>query len=581
MCYIIEYIACTYPTDWQELFHQSRERACKIRDYVQRKLSDLLISVRIPLQSAVKCTIIQVTKERQRKKGGRAVHRLKEIIREKMSESVKAVLPIIAIIVVLSFTIAPLPSAVLLSFLVGAVLLIAGMSLFNLGAETAMIPMGDEIGSFITKSRRLSVMIPISLLIGILITVAEPDLQVLANQVPTVPDAVLTISVAVGVGLFLVISLLRMLFSIALPHILLVCYALVFGLMAFVPKDFIAIAFDSGGVTTGPMTVPFIMAMGVGIASIRRDKHAAADSFGLVGLSSIGPVISVLILGLLYRPDGSDYVAPVIAQITDSREMWLQFTDISGGFAFYCKDTLLALGPIVLFFGVFQILGRRLNKRRLIRILAGIVYTYVGLVLFLTGVNVGFMPAGHLIGRSLAELANPWILIPISMVIGYFIVAAEPAVHVLKAQIEEISSGAISSKAVNISLSVGVMIALALAMVRLLTHLSILWFLIPGYAIAILLAFRTPKIFTAIAFDSGGVVSGPMATTFLLPLAIGVCSALGGDIVTEAFGVVAMIAMTPLLTIQIMGFIYKLRTGKGEENENLLDIPVDDVEIIE
>jgi hypothetical protein len=548
---------------------------------VQRKLSDLLISVRIPLQSAVKCTIIQVTKERQRKKGGRAVHRLKEIIREKMSESVKAVLPIIAIIVVLSFTIAPLPSAVLLSFLVGAVLLIAGMSLFNLGAETAMIPMGDEIGSFITKSRRLSVMIPISLLIGILITVAEPDLQVLANQVPTVPDAVLTISVAVGVGLFLVISLLRMLFSIALPHILLVCYALVFGLMAFVPKDFIAIAFDSGGVTTGPMTVPFIMAMGVGIASIRRDKHAAADSFGLVGLSSIGPVISVLILGLLYRPDGSDYVAPVIAQITDSREMWLQFTDISGGFAFYCKDTLLALGPIVLFFGVFQILGRRLNKRRLIRILAGIVYTYVGLVLFLTGVNVGFMPAGHLIGRSLAELANPWILIPISMVIGYFIVAAEPAVHVLKAQIEEISSGAISSKAVNISLSVGVMIALALAMVRLLTHLSILWFLIPGYAIAILLAFRTPKIFTAIAFDSGGVVSGPMATTFLLPLAIGVCSALGGDIVTEAFGVVAMIAMTPLLTIQIMGFIYKLRTGKGEENENLLDIPVDDVEIIE
>ncbi|MDR3345442.1 MAG: DUF1538 domain-containing protein [Oscillospiraceae bacterium] len=509
------------------------------------------------------------------------MHRLKEIIREKMSESVKAVLPIIAIIVVLSFTIAPLPSAVLLSFLVGAVLLIAGMSLFNLGAETAMIPMGDEIGSFITKSRRLSVMIPISLLIGILITVAEPDLQVLANQVPTVPDAVLTISVAVGVGLFLVISLLRMLFSIALPHILLVCYALVFGLMAFVPKDFIAIAFDSGGVTTGPMTVPFIMAMGVGIASIRRDKHAAADSFGLVGLSSIGPVISVLILGLLYRPDGSDYVAPVIAQITDSREMWLQFTDISGGFAFYCKDTLLALGPIVLFFGVFQILGRRLNKRRLIRILAGIVYTYVGLVLFLTGVNVGFMPAGHLIGRSLAELANPWILIPISMVIGYFIVAAEPAVHVLKAQIEEISSGAISSKAVNISLSVGVMIALALAMVRLLTHLSILWFLIPGYAIAILLAFRTPKIFTAIAFDSGGVVSGPMATTFLLPLAIGVCSALGGDIVTEAFGVVAMIAMTPLLTIQIMGFIYKLRTGKGEENENLLDIPVDDVEIIE
>lgn len=501
--------------------------------------------------------------------------------REKLKETLKAVLPIIVIVLLLCFTIAPISPSILLAFLLGAVLLIVGMMLFTIGAELAMTPMGERVGTTMTKSKNLLVMILVSFLLGFIITISEPDLQVLAEQVPSVPNMVLILAVAAGVGCFLVIALLRMLFGIALPHMLLGFYTIVFILACFVPKDFLAVAFDSGGVTTGPMTVPFIMALGVGISAIRSDKHAADDSFGLVSLCSIGPIIAVLILGMIYHPEGADYVPQSIPDIENSVELWGLF---SKGFPTYIKEMAVSLLPIILFFGVFQLISKDIKKKALIKIIIGLVYTYAGLVLFLTGVNVGFMPAGNYLGQVIAGLPYAWIIVPIGMIIGYFIVLAEPAVFVLTKQVEEITSGAVSAKAMGTSLSIGVSVSIGLAMIRVLTGISIMWFVVPGYLIALLLTFFVPKIFTAIAFDSGGVASGPMTATFLLPFAMGACSSVGGNIVTDAFGVVAMVAMTPLITIQGLGLIYRLKEEHLQKEAVSGCVSIDmygDMEIIE
>ncbi|MFR1436273.1 MAG: DUF1538 domain-containing protein [Acutalibacteraceae bacterium] len=502
---------------------------------------------------------------------------------EKLKEALKAVLPIIGIVLVLCFSIAPISPSILLCFLMGGVLIILGMMFFTLGAEMAMTPMGERVGTSMTKSKKLWVVIPLSFLLGFIITISEPDLQVLANQVPSIPNMTLILAVACGVGAFLVMALLRMLFSIALPPMLLIFYALVFVLAFFVPQNFLSVAFDSGGVTTGPMTVPFIMALGVGISAVRNDRHAADDSFGLVALCSIGPILAVLILGMIYNPQESAYVPPVIPDIADSTELWSLFRV---GFPTYMKEIAISLLPIIVFFGVFQIVSLRMARRSLLKIVVGLVYTYIGLVLFLTGVNVGFMPAGNYIGQVLAGLEYRWIIVPVAMVIGYFIVRAEPAVYVLNKQVEEITDGAISAKTMGIGLSVGVAVSLGLAMVRVLTGISILWFVIPGYALALGISFFVPKIYTAIAFDSGGVASGPMTAAFLLPLAQGACVAVGGNIVTDAFGVVAMVAMTPLITIQLLGILSRLqirrtRTAAGVLQPEQAFALLDDDAIIE
>lgn len=483
-------------------------------------------------------------------------------LKEKWQEAVSAVLPIIGIVLLLCFAVAPISPSILLCFLMGAVLLLVGMMFFTLGAEVAMSPMGERIGTCLTKSKKLWLVLGLSFLLGFIITISEPDLQVLAQQVPAVPNMVLILSVACGVGVFLVVAFLRMLFGIPLPPLLLIFYTGIFILAFFVPRDFLSVAFDSGGVTTGPMTVPFIMALGIGISSIRSDRHAADDSFGLVALCSIGPILAVMILGMIYNPQEASYIPPVIPEIENSVHLWKLF---AVEFPTYMKEIAIALLPVIVFFLIFQILVLKLTKRKLFKITAGLIYTYIGLVLFLTGVNVGFMPAGNYLGQILAGLDAPWVLIPIAMVMGFFIVKAEPAVYVLNKQVEEITDGAISAKAMGMGLSIGVAVSLGIAMIRVLTGISILWFLIPGYTIALGISFFVPKIYTAIAFDSGGVASGPMTAAFLLPLAQGACVALGGNIVTDAFGVVAMVAMTPLITIQVMGFYARItsRGGRG------------------
>ncbi len=482
-------------------------------------------------------------------------------LKQKLEEALTAVLPIIGIVAALSLTVAPLTPSVLLCFLMGAVFLIFGMMFFTLGAQLSMTPMGERVGTAMTRSKKLWVVVLLSFLLGFIITISEPDLQVLAELVPSVPNQTLIIAVAVGVGIFLVVALLRMLLNISLRTLLIFCYVVVFGLLLFTPKSFQAVAFDSGGVTTGPMTVPFIMALGVGITAIRNDNNAADDSFGLVSLCSVGPILAVLLLGLLYPPEGTEYVAESFLEVADSVTLGSLFFE---GIPHYFREIGLSLLPIVLFFGIFQIVSLRLSARNLLKIGVGLLYTFVGLVLFLTGANVGFMPAGNYLGQILAGLSYRWILIPIGALIGYFIVKAEPAVYVLNRQVAEITDGAISAKAMGLSLSVGVAASIGLAMLRVLFQIPIIYFLLPGYGIALLLSFFVPKIFTAIAFDSGGVASGPMTATFLLPLAQGACLAVGGNVVIDAFGVVAMVAMTPLITIQVLGLIYRLRSRKKQ-----------------
>lgn len=472
--------------------------------------------------------------------------------KEKLTETLKAVFPILAIVLLLCFTIAPIPPSILMTFLVGAVLLIVGMLLFNVGVELSMTPIGERTGTIMTRTKSVLIVVLISFIMGFVITISEPDLQVLAEQVPSIPNIVLILAVALGVGIFLVFAILRMLLSIPLSYLLVGFYVIIFLLTLFVPGDFLAVAFDSGGVTTGPMTVPFIMAFGIGISAIRNDRHAEEDSFGLVSMCSVGPILAVMILGMIFKPESSEQTAEAIPLIDNTVDLWRLF---SVELPTYIEEMAMSILPIVFFFGLFQLIARDINKKSLIKIGVGLLYTYIGLVLFMTGVNVGFMPAGNFLGQTIAGLSYAWIIVPIGMIIGYFIVLAEPAVFVLTKQVEEMTSGAISSGAMRLSLSIGVAASVGLAMIRVLTGISILWFLVPGYFIALVITFFVPKIITAIAFDSGGVASGPMTATFLLPFAMGACSALGGNMITDAFGIVAMVAMTPLITIQVMGLI--------------------------
>jgi len=476
--------------------------------------------------------------------------RLNKQLIEKTRESMASVLPITAIVFLLSITIAPLDPGTLVLFLFGAILLVGGMGLFTLGVDMSMIPMGEGVGSTLSKSKHLIIPIAVYFLLGMLTTMAEPDLQVLSKQVPAINGTVLITTVAVGVGLFLVAATLRIRKGIPLRRMLLALYFVVFVLAFLAPGNFIPVSFDSGGVTTGPITVPFIMSLGLGIASTRSDKNSASDSFGLISLCSIGPILCVLLLGIIYKPQEAASHLSVIPTIPTTAQAAQYFIQSFPG---YLEEVAMALLPVTGLFLVFQLLTRRFKRGQIMRIAAGLLYTYLGLVLFLCGVNVGFMPAGQLIGATIASGTRQWLLIPIGMLIGYYIVKAEPAVTVLTKQVEEISNGSISQRAMGLAMSIGVCVSVGLAMVRVLTGLNIFWLLIPGYAISLGLTFLVPDIFTGIAFDSGGVASGPMTATFLLPFAQGACHSMGGNMMTDAFGIVAMVAMTPLVTIQVMG----------------------------
>lgn len=497
-------------------------------------------------------------------------------LKEKIGESLSSVLPIAIIVLLISIFIVPIEAGTMIVFLVGTVLLVLGMGLFTLGADTSMMPIGEGIGIEFSKSKKIKIIALLAFMIGVIITIAEPDLQVLVKQVPSISDMTLILTVAVGVGVFLMIAILRTFFKWELSKILILFYGIVFILAFFVPKEFLAVAFDSGGVTTGPITVPFIMALGVGLTSLRSDKGAQDDSFGLVALSSIGPIMAVLILGVVLNPSGVTYTNYISHDVITTQDVAkLFFQELPD----YLSEVLIAVIPLFLMFIIFQFVTKRFKRGQIGRIVVGYLYTFVGLVLFLVGVNVGFIPVGYLIGSEIGASSTSWLLLPLGVLIGYYVVKAEPAVHVLNKQVEEVTKGTIPQKAMQLCLSIGVAISLALSMIRILTGISIFWFLIPGYAIALVLTFYVPKIFTGIAFDSGGVASGPMTSTFILPLAIGACEGVGGNVLLDAFGVVAMVAMTPLIVIQIMGLVFKLKTQRSEasiDEDDDIAIELDD-----
>ena len=472
----------------------------------------------------------------------------------KIREALISALPITLLVYVLAL----LPgfsfnSNEMISFTVGAVLLVFGIGFFNLGADIAMTPMGVHVGSGLSKQKAIGLLLTVCFVLGMLITIAEPDLQVLANQVSSVMSGKLLIyTVGFGVGAFLVFAVLRIIFKRRLSNLLMLFYMLLFALALMLAVngniDLLPMAFDSGGVTTGPITVPFIMALGVGISKVLGDRRSQENSFGLVSLCSIGPILAVMVLGIFARKD-LNYTVNYGSVGENVLESYLDNA------LHVAKEVAVALGLIVAFFLICQIFFLKLHKKQLMKIGVGVVFTYIGLVIFLTGVNVGYMPIGYKMGIQLSAL-HPALLVGIGLLMGVLVVMAEPAIHVLNAQVEDVTGGYVSKKSMMLGLCAGVGVAIALSVIRIIFDFSFVYYIIPGYFISLALSLFVPPVYTAIAFDSGGVASGPMTSGFILPFAIGVCVALQGEsaVLRDGFGVVALVAMAPLITIQLLGF---------------------------
>ena len=504
---------------------------------------------------------------------------MRELI-EKIKEALISALPITVIVYLMSLT--PwfqFTSVELVSFTIGAVMLVLGIGLFNMGADLAMTPMGAHVGSGLSKQRKLGLLLGVCFVLGMLITIAEPDLQVLATQVSAVMNGtVLVYAVGLGVGAFLIVAILRIVFRRPLGNLLTLFYMLLFALALMLVvqgnESLLPLAFDSGGVTTGPITVPFIMALGVGVSSILGDSKSQDNSFGLVALCSIGPVLAVLVLGIFSTNDLS-YSVPDYSMSSDILGSFLH------SLAHTAKEVATALGMIVAFFTVCQLTFLRLPRKRLLRIAIGVLFTYVGLVIFLTGVNVGFMPIGYKMGFELAKMDKTFLVV-LGLIMGVLVVLAEPAIHVLNQQVEDVTSGAITRRAMITGLCVGVGAAIALSVVRIIFDFSLVYYVIPGYFISLGLSLFVPRVYTAIAFDSGGVASGPMTSGFILPFATGVCVSIQGEaaVLRDAFGVVALVAMAPLITIQLLGFraIVPEKIAERRALKRILD--ADDQQII-
>lgn len=507
------------------------------------------------------------------------VMNLKEL-KAKIMEALVSALPITAIVYLLALS--PwfeFSKAELITFTVGAVLLVLGIGLFNLGADLAMTPMGTHVGAGLSRQKKLFLLLVVCFVLGMLITIAEPDLQVLANQVDSVMNGqVLIYAVGAGVGAFLMVAVLRIVFRKQLSLILMLFYMFLFALALMLVVNgneaLMPLAFDSGGVTTGPITVPFIMALGVGISSVLGDRHSQENSFGLVALCSIGPILAVLMLGIF----STNELSYAVEGYEVSNEILKTYLEAFGHTA---KEVAVALGMIVVFFLICQVVFLKLPKKRLTKIAVGVGFTYVGLVIFLSGVNVGFMPIGYKLGYELAKV-NQWVLVALGLLMGILVVLAEPAIHVLNQQVEEVTGGCISKKSMMIGLCVGVGSAIALAMIRIIFDFSVAYYLVPGYFISLALSLFVPPVYTAIAFDSGGTASGPMTSGFILPFATGVCVCLQGEaaVLRDAFGVVALVAMAPLITIQLLGFrsIVSEKVAEHRAMKRILD--ADDQQII-
>jgi len=488
------------------------------------------------------------------------------VIREKFKDVITAVLPITILVLILNFTLTPLSLDLILRFLIGSVLIIIGLSLFLLGVDLSITPIGNHMGDLIAKTNKVSFVTIAGLILGFFISIAEPDLHILAGQVESVTSGMISkflivVIVSIGIAVMLSLGLARIVYNFPLYKLLIILYSIIFVLSLFTSSEFLAISFDASGATTGALTVPFILSLAIGVTSLKKDSKASEkDSFGLVAVTSTGAIIGVLVMSIISKNDKMTGVLDY--NVLNSSSIIAPFID---KLFVYLYESIIALSPIIVLFLIFNTISFKLKKRAFARIIKGFLYTYFGLALFLTGVNAGFMDVGSLVGYKIASLNNKPLLIFIGFILGLVTILAEPAVYVLTHQIEDVTSGYVKRSAVLFALSIGVGFAVALSMIRIIVPGIKLWhYLLPGYIIALLMTLITPKLFVGIAFDSGGVASGPMTATFILAFTQGAAEKIeGADVLVDAFGMISMVALTPLIALQILGIIFKLKSKKG------------------
>ncbi|MCL2539393.1 MAG: DUF1538 domain-containing protein [Oscillospiraceae bacterium] len=496
------------------------------------------------------------------------------VLLKKIKEVLYAVAPIIILVLILSFTLVPIPGVLLLQFIIGALAIILGLSILLFGIEIGIQPFGNHMGMSFLKSNKLWYVIFVGFLLGFFINVAEPDLEVLAAEVSGVmggfiPMLVILVAVSIGTGIMLAIGVLRIVKNLPLNVTLIVTYGLIAVLAVFSSSDMLAIGFDASGATTGALTVPIVLALSVGVAAMKRDsKSAEEDSFGLVGVMSTGAILGVLVLNLFVKTDS---VVPNMPERSIAPGVFGPFLE---ALPTIILQSFVALFPVVVMFVIFQKISFRLSRRAFGRMALGFLYTYLGLAIFLVGVNGGFMNVGNIIGHGLAAHENKAILVGLGFLLGMLVILTEPAVYILTHQIEDVTSGYIKRKTVLVTLSIGVAFAVGLSMLRIAVPGIQLWhYILPGFVLSLIMTFFVPKIFVGIAFDSGGVASGPMTATFVLALAQGASDALEhSNILSDSFGVVSMVAMTPLIALQVLGLIYKFKSKKAEVQKNNAEI---------
>lgn len=487
------------------------------------------------------------------------------VLLEKVKEVLFSVLPITGIVLLLHFTVTPLPTTLLMRFLIGAAVITLGLSIFLFGIDIGISPLGHHIGTALSKSNRVWVLVAVGLVLGFFISVAEPDLQILAAKVGLVtgdliPSATILVVVSVGIAVMLVVGILRIVYNVPLYVLLAVLYGVILLLAYFVPPEILAISFDASGATTGALTVPFILALALGVTAMKKDSKASEnDSFGLVAVTSTGAILSVLLMSVITKIPSLTGQLP--QDTINETEIFMPFLRQIGQMA---MESLLALLPIVAVFIVGQLFVFKLKAKPFRKVLKGFLYTLLGLVLFLTGVNAGFMDVGIRVGYALARLEKPALMIAVGFVIGMVTILAEPAVHVLTDQIELVTSGYIKRRITLSALALGVGAAVALSVVRILVPSLQLWhYLLPGYIVSIALSFFVPKLYVGIAFDAGGVASGPMTATFILALMQGIADCIpAADVLRDSFGMIALVAMTPIITLQILGLVVKIKSRR-------------------
>lgn len=488
------------------------------------------------------------------------------MLADKLKEVLFSVLPITIIVLILHFTITPLELSVLFRFLIGALLVILGLTVFLLGVDIGITPVGSLMGSSLTKTNKIWIITIAGLILGFFISIAEPDLHILAGQVDSVttgmiPKSGIVVIVSIGIAAMLSLGLIRIIYNIPLYKVLIILYFIIFCLSLFTTSEFLAISFDASGATTGALTVPFMLSMALGVSALKKDSKASEkDSFGLVAIASVGAIISVMLMSIVSDTDkitgrldsSMSYSASVIGPFVS------KLPTVAG-------ESLIALLPLFIIFILFQKVSFRLHKKPLYKIVKGFIYTFIGLTFFLTGVNAGFMDVGSTVGYKVAALGNRFLIIIIGFVLGLVTVLAEPAVHVLTHEIEEVTSGYVKRKMVLLAFSIGVGAAVVLSMVRIIIPEVQLWhYLLPGYVFVLASTFVVPKLFVGMAFDSGGVASGPMTATFILAFAQGVAESVeSADVLIDGFGIIAMVVLTPIIALQSLGFIFKIKSVKG------------------